>query len=50
MEEKLKEVFFNQWCPKCKHFLNPEDEEPCDECLYHPGNQDSHKPVNFESK
>lgn len=50
MESKLKEVKFWDWCEKCKYFKTPETEDPCDECLGYPGNEDSHKPVNFKAK
>lgn len=50
MEEKNKEVFFNEYCPECKHFTVKEEDDPCDECLYNPSNVNSHKPVNFEAK
>ena len=50
MEEKLKEAWFWEYCKECKHQAVNEDEEPCNECLNHPGVEDSHKPYNFESK
>ena len=43
-----KEVYFNKWCPKCRHFKLPENEEPCEECLSNPSQIDSHKPLKFE--
>lgn len=49
-EGKLKEVYFSEWCSKCKHFEKKEEEEPCDECLEHPGREYSHKPEKFEAK
>lgn len=45
-----KEVYYDLWCPKCKHFKTHEFEDPCDECLENPCNEDSHKPVNFEEE
>lgn len=44
-----KEVYFSQWCKSCKHYNEPETEEPCNECLGEPGNEDSHKPVKWEN-
>lgn len=47
-----KEVYFAEWCKKCKYYkadeehLNPD--HPCWECLDEPVNIDSHKPVRFE--
>jgi len=43
-----KEVFYAEYCLRCKHYKTPETEDPCDECLEHPFNYDSHKPINFE--
>lgn len=37
-----------EYCRKCKHFLKPENEEPCSACLNTFTNAYSHKPVNFE--
>jgi hypothetical protein len=48
MEAIEKEVYFNQYCPKCKHKDVPETEDPCNECLTEPTNEYSHKPVRFE--
>lgn len=47
-----KEVFFQKYCPTCKHEAESEFdvESPCYECLDNPVNQDSHKPVNWEEK
>lgn len=43
-----KEVFFDVYCPECKHYKKPEKVCPCDECLDTPAVKDSHKPINFE--
>lgn len=43
-----KEVFFDVYCPQCKHYRKPEKLNPCDECLDTPAVVDSHKPINFE--
>ena len=45
-----KEVYFDLYCNGCKNFGTPEGDEPCNECLANPCNEDSHKPVNFKSK
>lgn len=45
-----KEVYFGEYCKKCKHNALKEEEEPCDECLRYPVNQYSHKPVKYEEK
>lgn len=50
MEYDLKQVHFNEYCHSCKYTNKNEDEDPCDECLAHPVNLYSHKPVNWEVK
>ena len=50
MDEMYKEVYFDQYCKKCKHGKEPETSDACDECLEHPQNLYSHKPVKFEEK
>lgn len=45
-----KIVQFDKYCKKCKHYEKDENEEPCDECLSHPTNVWSHKPMKFEEK
>lgn len=47
MESKEKEVWFWMYCKHCKHDPVPDENEPCNECLYNPSNEDSHKPVNY---
>ena len=44
----MKEVYFDQYCEKCKNHDLEEDKEPCSECLSEPVNQYSHKPVKWE--
>ncbi len=48
MENLYKIVHFDTYCKKCKHSGVPEELPPCDECLYHPVNLHSHKPIKFE--
>lgn len=50
MEGDLKEVYFYEYCHKCKNEKVPENSEPCDECLGFPGRINSHKPEKFEPK
>lgn len=45
-----KEVYFSEYCERCAYFKNGENEDPCDDCLNHPYNDDSHKPVRWEAK
>lgn len=48
--EQFKEVFFDEYCPKCKHSDRAEEDNPCFDCLDYPVNSYSHKPVNFEEE
>ena len=41
-------VRFDKYCKTCKHEKLEENEPPCDECLEHPVNLHSHKPVCHE--
>ena len=51
MELEYKEVYFHGYCKKCKHFDKENEHKiPCDECLSHPVNLHTHKPVKFEEK
>lgn len=50
MELVTKEVWFDKYCIDCKHYLLEEGAEPCNECLAHPMNEYSHKPIKFEEK
>lgn len=43
-----KEVYYDQYCPKCKHWEKDVLEHPCDHCMDNPINLHSHKPVDFE--
>lgn len=44
------EVYFNQYCFRCKYDHVSEDKTPCDECLSNPVNYFSHKPVKFKKR
>ena len=48
MEVHNKIVNFECWCPKCLYRKSPADEDPCNECLTQPVNEDSTKPINFK--
>ena len=48
MECRDKEVDFEHYCPKCKHWKESEACDSCHECLHHCSNEYSHKPVMFE--
>ena len=50
MEILDKIVEFDEYCKKCKFFELDESEEPCNECLSNPVNQNSKKPVNYKEK
>ena len=46
----MKIVAFDVWCETCKHRKLNEAQEPCNECLSYPMNEDSTKPVKWEEK
>lgn len=50
MEFEYKEVRFDLYCEKCKHWEKKDWEDPCNDCLAVPANLHSHKPVNYEEK
>ena len=45
-----KEVYFDQYCHKCRFENTPNGDLPCDECLARPSNTNSHKPLYFKEK
>lgn len=47
---EYKEVYFHEYCKKCKHEDVKDTKDPCNECLDNPTNLYSHKPVKFEEK
>lgn len=49
-EQNYKEVYFHEYCKKCKHEKLTEFEEPCAECINESLNADSHRPVKYEQK
>lgn len=49
-QQSEKEVYFDQYCKKCKHEKVEETEAPCDECLGATTNYNTHRPVKYESK
>lgn len=46
--EKLKEVYFDEYCKRCVYKERSEDDDPCFCCLANPVNVDSHKPTEFK--
>ena len=43
-----KIVDFKFFCKLCQHKNKTEWDEPCDSCLEHPVNVESHKPLYFK--
>lgn len=50
MNGDYKEVYYNEYCTKCKHIKEVMTDEPCNSCLSEPINLYTHKPVRFEDK
>lgn len=48
MESKEKEARFDLFCRYCKFNSLLGSEDPCNECLNSPSNEDSHRPVLFK--
>lgn len=49
-EGRMVECMFCIYCSKCKHSQKAMTEAPCCECLEHPYNIDTDRPVYFEPK
>lgn len=43
-----KEVRYDLYCKSCEFNPLPASDDPCNECLGHPSNEDSKVPVNFK--
>ena len=50
MNDRMREVDYATYCPKCKNFKVLETDEPCNECLTECAREGSKKPVKFEEK
>ena len=45
-----KEVNFEKYCKLCKYEKLEETLDPCNDCLDHPSNENTEKPVFFKEK
>ena len=50
MENREKIVDFKKYCETCEHKDVKEIKDPCNDCLDHPFNTNSHKPINYKEK
>lgn len=50
MNEEYLEVNFEKYCQTCQHKELEEKFDPCNRCLEHGCNLNSHKPVMWEEK
>ncbi len=50
MEDRELFVEFDKYCKTCRYKKLDENEPPCDECLEHPVNLNSHKPFCYEAQ
>ena len=52
MDDRYKEVYYNEYCKTCKHEKDDESDvnSPCYDCLAQPVNLYSHKPAYWTSK
>ena len=42
-----KEVYYYKYCPLCKYNKVEETDDPCNDCLAHGSNENTHKPVRY---
>lgn len=49
-DNEYREVDYAKYCKICKHVDCPESADPCFECLDHPLNYYTDKPVNYEER
>lgn len=50
MNDGYKEVYYNEYCHKCKNFKKDVIDDRCNECLSEPVNLHTHRPVKFEER
>lgn len=50
MDIHKKFVEYEKYCEKCKNSKKSPTDDPCNECLTHPVNDGSRKPVCFEEE
>lgn len=43
-------VRYDLWCSKCKNKDVKENDDPCEECLDHPVNDSTERPIHFKEK
>ena len=46
--DHMKMVRFDIYCKRCKRWYKKESSDKCNECLAHPMNHESAKPIYFE--
>ena len=46
----MQKIVDFEWCKKCEHYNVVDWDDPCDECLNSPTNEDSHRPVYFKDR
>ena len=50
MQNNNKLIFFEKYCPTCKYEDVEETNDPCNECLFCPVRENTHKPDKWEEK
>ena len=43
-------VDYQKYCPTCEHYEVKETEDPCNDCLTYPANDDSRKPTMYKER
>ena len=49
-EKNLKEVLYCSYCTSCEYYKISEHMYPCNDCLGHSANENTHKPIRFKVK
>lgn len=50
MEDNMKFVEFNKYCPTCKHYDTLEVKDPCNDCLAVGAREGSEIPEKYDKK
>lgn len=50
MEDNMKFVEFNKYCPTCKHYDTWEVKDPCNDCLAVGAREGSEIPEKYDKK
>lgn len=46
----MQKIVDFEWCHKCEHYNVVDWDDPCNDCLNNPANEDSRRPLYFKPK